>query len=166
MTENFEYRHGTCVKTMSHMPCQPSSMDKCVGCEKYHDAVKNEMRYQKEKEDFLTSTPNISSDALKLDTTLIRSITGAIKNHIRFNGPVKVQDTAQLCNRIMGSLEGIINDAMVSEFQRSIDTDKYVVIEKAKLDRILERDKSKQIKYLVERLKEVDPEFKQRNSGE
>ncbi len=105
------------------------------------------------------NTNDIRSANLKSDEALYKSISGAIKNHVRFNGYVHQHNVTQLTNKIIGEIAGIVHNAMIAELNHSTDTERFIVVSRKEYEAAMQRDLREQNKWLVARLKELDPNF-------
>lgn len=97
--------------------------------------------------------------SMQHDKQLVNTINGAIRMHIHAHGNVTPNEIGSLTKRIVGSIEGIVNSSMVMHMNRNIDRQEYIVIPRKEYEDLQQRDLRKQIKFLSDRLKEIDPEF-------
>ena len=90
---------------------------------------------------------------------LVNVINGAIRMQIHSRGNVTPKLIGSLTKRIVGGIEGIVHNSMVTHMTMNIDTQRYIVIERKEYEALKARDLRQQIKYLSDRLKLVDPTF-------
>lgn len=105
------------------------------------------------------NTNDIRSANLKSDEALYKSISGAIKNFIRLNGSVKSNNVTPLANKIIGEIAGIVHNAMIAELNHSTDTERFIVVSRKEYEAAIQKDLRAQNRWLVTRLKELDPNF-------
>lgn len=96
---------------------------------------------------------------MQSDTQLVNVINGAIRMQIQAHGNVTPNQIGSLTKRIVGSIEGIVNSSMVNHMTRNIDKQHFVVIPRKEYEALQQRDLRSQIKFLSDRLKEIDPTF-------
>lgn len=101
----------------------------------------------------------IINPTLHKDTKLVNVINGAIRMQLNAHGNVTASDVGSLTKRIVGGIEGIVHNSMVTHMSMNINTQRYIVIERKEYETLQARDLRKQIKFLSDRLKLVDPTF-------
>lgn len=101
----------------------------------------------------------VINPTLHKDTKLVNVINGAIRMQLNAHGNVTYNDVGSLTKRIVGSIEGIVHNSMVTHMTMNIDTQRYIVIERKEYEALKARDLRQQIKYLSDRLKLVYPTF-------
>jgi hypothetical protein len=103
-----------------------------------------------------TTTDNLTMHS---DKELVQTINNAIRLQIKSHGNVTTANIGSLSKLIVSSIQGIVHNAMVSYMNQQIDKQKYIVIEKSEYEKLKGRDLLKSIKFLSDRLKEIDPNF-------
>lgn len=93
------------------------------------------------------------------DTNLVGLVNGAIRCYLDAHGTLKKDNIGSLTKRIVSALEGVAHSAIVNHMNMTIDRQKFVVVEKSEYEALQARDLRKQIKFLSDRLKEIDPTF-------
>lgn len=101
---------------------------------------------------------------VKHDRTICKIITGSIRGHIKEHGNVTPDDIGTLTTSIVANLEGRANSAVLEQMKANLDNSKYVIVERQKYEKNMQRDLIKQNQYLVRRLKELDPKFNKKET--